>query len=102
MLHLRLRVGERARKKGGKGASVFLCGDFNGFPGYCDDGIGHDGNDNGDFYNDNDYGGCCGYDGDDDCEIPAYAFGVILNSFLPSGDAADGVAALKAAGFASA
>jgi hypothetical protein len=33
MVHMRRRVGERASKKGGSGAAVFLCGDFNGFPG---------------------------------------------------------------------
>jgi hypothetical protein len=33
MVHLRERVAERAQKKGGAGAAVFLCGDFNGFPG---------------------------------------------------------------------
>lgn len=35
MVHMRRRVGERASKKGGSGAAVFLCGDFNGFPGNC-------------------------------------------------------------------
>ncbi len=44
MVHLRQRVGERAQKKGGGGhaSTVFLCGDFNGFPG-DDDGAAGDG-----------------------------------------------------------
>ncbi len=51
MVHLRQRVGERAQKKGGgRAASVFLCGDFNGFPGDHDGIVGDcgDGGDSGD------------------------------------------------------
>ena len=91
MVHMRRRVSERASKKGGSGAAVFLCGDFNGFPG--------------------------------NCGLTAVLVFLMLtrmtivkqrhSSFISffrlffitscfSGDASDGVAALKAAGFASA
>jgi endonuclease/exonuclease/phosphatase family metal-dependent hydrolase len=81
MVHLRRRVSERAEKKGGAAAAVFLCGDFNGFPG----------------------AGCGGGDAvDHNDEIP-YPFALHLSMPPPSpGDAADGIAALRAAGFASA
>jgi hypothetical protein len=49
MVHLRERVAERAEKKGGAGAAVFLCGDFNGFPG-DDDGASISANGSGGRY----------------------------------------------------
>lgn len=92
MVHMRRRVGERASKKGGSGAAVFLCGDFNGFPGNC---------------------GLLAvlmfliFTRMTISEETPFIIHFLYPSFLHNiivfpGDASDGVASLKAAGFASA